>query len=365
VVFAYTYLSMATWTSEELKAKAVESSESFDNAGILLRDDEDLTEVTLCLLVPEPCVAWLIGKSGANINEIKGLTDAQLSFAKKESSARGLRKCVAAGTVASVIKATLIITSLLHQHQGACAIGIVVSKQAAGAVIGKSGGNLKLLREQYGCRVAMEKQEESTPMFGGRCLNLSHADSSLAVTQAIYSIIRIKGFASPSTREMNNPAPMDAMMGMGGNFDQSMGAGFDQNQMMGMDMFGMGGYGAMPAGGRQQPRFSPYGGQRDPAVCCTHNKRRGKQNLQPSMSVPGGFECTAEDRCKGSGGSAVQEQMYSPNNMAVGGQSWGGGSPQQLGLVCALHGKKRGQRNLTAHQTIPNAFVCLDADPCK
>lgn len=360
----------STWTAEELKAKAVESSEIFENSGILLRDDEDLAEVNLCLLVPEQCVAWLIGKAGANINEIKALTDAQLSFAKKETSARGLRKCVAAGTVASVAKAVLIITSLLQEHQGSCSIGLVVSKSAAGAVIGKAGSNLKLMREQFGCRVGMEKQEESNPMFGGRCLTLSHPDSALGVSQAIYNIIRIKGFTSPSTREMNNPSPMEGMMGAGADYGQLAAVpGFDQSQLMGMgmDMFGMGGYGAMPNArgqGQGQARFSPYGAQRgDPSVCVTHNKRRGKQNLQPSMSVPGAFECTADDRCKGSGGGNVDMmQMGGGAMMGGGAAAW---NPAVAGLICATHGKKRGQRNLTAHPTVPGAFVCLDADPCK
>jgi len=355
-------MAASTWTAEELKAKAVESSETFENSGILLRDDDDLAEVNLCLLIPEQCVAWLIGKAGANINEIKALTDAQLSFAKKETSARALRKCVAAGTVASVAKAVLIITSLLQQHQGSCSVGLVVSKQAAGAVIGKSGGNLKLMREQFGCRVGMEKQEEANPMFGGRCLTLSHPESALSVSQAIYNIIRIKGFASPTTREMNNPGQMEGVTAMGADYSQLAAVpGFDQSQLMnmGLDVFNMGGYGAMPnARGQAQARFSPYGAQRgDPNVCIVHNKRRGKQNLQPSMTVPGAFECTAEDRCKGTGGSNIDAVGCTP--------CWNPNPTVAVGLICATHGKKRGQRNLTAHPTVPGAFVCLESDPCK
>jgi len=309
---------ISSWTSQELKAKAVDVSEAFDHSDILLRDAEDTAEVNLCLLIPEQCVAWLIGKAGVNINEIKGITGASISFAKKETSVRGLRRCVVYGSVASVARAVLVICSLLQQHQGSCSIGVVVNKNAAGAVIGKGGGNLKLLREQTGCRLGMEKQEESLPALGGRCLTLSHPESALAVTQAVYNIIRLKGFASPSAREILS----------------AEGPGSDY-MMYGMPvdlMYGL-----------NRPRL-PF--MRDPNICIIHGKRRGKANLVMSP-VPGAWECKPGDRCKGSGGAVLD------------------GPWANARMICHTHGKVRGKRNLTRHPTLPGVFVCLEDDPCK
>jgi len=301
----------SSWSSEDLKAKVVDVSESFDHSGILMHDSEDKTEVSLCLLVPEQSMAWLIGKAGANINEIKGITGANLSFGKKDSSIQGLRRGVAHGSVSSVSRAVLVMTSLIQQHQSQCAMGIVVASVAAGAVIGKGGGTLKLLREQTGCRLEMQKREQTHPGFGGRCLAVSHSDSPLAVTQAIYKIMRIKGFVSLSTKDILNPAQPEYLP-------------------LPLDVFN---------GGFNRDAF------RGPLMCTTHNKPRGKQNLRPSSTVPGAWECNPGDACKGSGGVPLVETGAA--------------------RMCATHNKKRGQRNLTSHPSLPGAFVCLPADPCK
>lgn len=351
---------MATaWSLEDIKNKALTVSELFGQSGILLQDEGDLADVSLCVLLPESCIAWIIGKAGVNINEIKSITGCNISLAKKETSVRGSRRGVASGSVAAVTKAILVISSLLHEALGTCSLALVVSNGAAGAVIGKAGANLKLLREQTGCRVSMEKPEEAQAVLGGRCLTLSHSDSTLNMTQAIYNIIRIKGFASPTARDiLNAPTGLEANP-LEYQLPQ-LPMGYDGQILP--DMFG---YGAMSSA-RAAPRFSPYGvrspvaGSQD--ICVLHNKRRGKQNLVPSSTQPGSFECSEADRCKGSGGSAFDPA-------AAAGQNWGGSAiaaqQQQASMYCATHGKRRGQRNLTAHPSVPGVFICLETDQCK
>lgn len=354
----------SAWTQEDIRNKATSVAELFGQSGILVQDEGDLAESNVCILIPESCIAWLIGKAGANINEIKSIAGCNISLAKKETSVRGSRRGVATGSVASVSKAILIISNLLFEALGQCSLSLVVNAMAAGAVIGKQGGNLKLLREQTGCRVSMEKPEEALPMLGGRCLTLSHPESALNLTQAIYNIIRVKGFASPTARDILNSAQQPDGMDM-----YQLGQippGYD-GQMV-PDMFG---YGALQSATRQQqPRFSPYGlAQRQAGsplganqdICVLHNKRRGKQNLQPSMSHAGAFECSENDRCKGGQGMegawAAQGMSTSPQR----GMQMG----SQAAMFCATHGKKRGSRNLTAHPSIAGVFSCLETDPCK
>lgn len=349
---------MATFTSEEVKEKIAVAAASFDATGLVMQDEIDSSEMTLNLLVPESSIAMLIGKGGANVNEMKDSSGTSISFAKKETSLRGLRKGFYVGTVASVTKAVFITTSLITevQEMGApCNIGIVVANGAAGSVIGKGGENLKNIREQTGCHVNMEKSEEAIPAFCGRCLTLKHADSPSAVVVAIYQVMRTKGFASVTQRESNNAANNPGPAGE-------------------MDMYGMAGYGAVH-GARGGQRFSPYGGAMGRSdTCSVHGKKRGKQNLQPSPTVAGQYMCLAEDPCKvGKNDNAAAAMggmgmdMYGMGGMGMYGGMGGMGAPMGGGgnNVCSVHGKKRGARNLQPHATTVGLFQCLDEDPCK
>jgi transcription antitermination factor NusA-like protein len=351
--------------TEEVRDKIAVAAASFDATGLVMQDEIDSSEMTLNLLVPESSISMLIGKNGANVNEMKEASGTNISFAKKETSLRNLRKGFYVGTVASVTKAVFITTSLITEVQEAgspCNIGIVVSSGAAGSVIGKGGENLKNIREQTGCHVNMEKSDEAIPAFCGRCLTLKHQDSASAVVVAIYQVMRTKGFESVTQRQSNNAA--------NGNTAPA-------------DDYG--GYGAV-TGARGGNRFSPYGGSR-PDTCSVHGKRRGKQNLQPSPTNPGQFVCLVDDACKGGKADnappAMDMGMYGMGGMGMGGMGMGMGGmgmggmgmggmqqqqqqPQNAGAgFCAVHGKKRGVRNLQPHPTAQGMFQCLEEDACK
>jgi transcription antitermination factor NusA-like protein len=345
-------LAAANMTAEDLKDRANQIATEFDSSGIIQQDEGDMANISVTIVVGERGVAWLIGRGGANINQIKAISGANVSFAKKETSIRSSRKCAISGNVASVAKAIMLVVSLLQQSQGSNEVGVVVQNNVAGAVIGKAGCNLKQIREQTGCRVGMEKPEEASPAIGGRCLTLSHPESSLMVAGAVYAVLRTKGFASPSIQSGSSNFEVPDF-GLG--FDGRLGMG--PMGGLGSDMFGLG-YGAAPSSRGSNVRFSPYAGGRvgDPNTCVVHGKRRGPQNLQASVTVPGSFECLPHDKCKMGG--------------AVGGGAVGGGASNLgLGMIgplfCSKHGKKRGAQNLQVHPSIPNAWICLESDQCK
>lgn len=220
----------------------------------------------------------------------------------------------------------------------------------------------------------MEKSQEAMPAYGGRCLTIEH-DEATQVSKAIYLVIRSKGFSSPSARD-----------------DQAGPAV-------------VGGYGPLSGDkAGQAARWSPYGagGGSRQDTCSIHGKRRGKQNLRQSPSVAGQYICLETDTCKG---SVVPQAMggapsYMMGSGAMGGMGGGmaagmggmggagmGMSGMGLGMgdmgmfsgmygmggmgapmasnVCAIHGKKRGPRNLQPHPTQPGLMMCMEHDACK
>lgn len=338
--------------ADEFKEKLANYLAAFSASSILVNDEEDSVAQNVCVLVPEGCVSLLIGKGGVNVSEIKAATGVDISFCKKEDSVHGLRKCFHSGTVGDVTKALYVLANFLNEISPGGGMGIVIKSAAAGAVIGKGGANLKSIRECTGCNISMEKSEEAIPAFGGRCLSLRHPDGAPhMLTRAAYLAIRSKGFASPTASENRAgfSAPMEDIS-------------YDTNSA----------YGYGPAAGmRDAKRFSPYG---RPDVCAVHGKKRGKQFLRPSPTMPGQFTCLDEDPCKGVTnapmGMGGMQMGNVPMAMGMGGMGMGMGGGMGMygmdtGSVCALHGKKRGPNNLQPHPSNPNLLICFDHDMCK
>jgi len=360
-------------TQEMFTEKTTSVLAKLDSSSMLLGDELDEQETNLTTLVPEECVSILIGKAGSNINTLKSATGASISFAKKENSIQGLRKCFHTGTIAQIARAVFVeVTFIAEAAGGPAAVSIVVNHNAAGAVIGKGGENLKGIREHTGCHVSMEKAQEATPAMGGRCLSLRHTDSADQVSNAIYRTLRVPSFASPTQAESRSlsSAAADPMA-------------YDPNAS----------YGYGPAGSQHESkRYSPYGAVSSD-VCALHGKKRGKQNLQPHPQVPGQFICLENDQCKGAANpmmapspyGAFGQQQPAMGMMGGMGPEYGQRPPMSMGAMgamnalnmmggmygidpsshCALHGKKRGPRNLQPHPTQPGLFICITGDECK
>jgi len=335
-------------TAEEFQAKVQSAAAAFGASGISEQlEGDDQLDVNVCLLVPESCVSTLIGKSGANITAIKAASGANVSFAKKEKSSHGLRKCFHTGSFSAVRKAVFVSVVLVGETQAATGsaieAGVLVSIKAAGSVIGKGGENLKNLREQTGCTVNLEKQQEANPTFGGRSLKLSHAESAATVCQAIYSVMRLPGFESLTAQE---------------NHDLSNTKTASQ-----------GSYGPASSSPHGKDRYSPYGVSGD--ICAIHGKKRSMRSMQPSATTHGQFVCLDDDQCKGATVADMDAMRGAHVNQIgqMGQQMYNPYMPQasnvNMSTVCAIHNKTRGARNLQPHPTQPGLFICLEADRCK
>lgn len=356
-------------TEEEFQHKVETANAKFEQSGLLQNDEYDQTEINLCLLVPESSVAVMIGKGGVNVNTVKAVSGANVSFAKKENSGGGVRKCFISGILSGVIKAAYVNGHVVAESQlmssQSISLGVLVNNNAAGSVIGKGGENLKNIREQTGCHINMEKQ--GMPQMGGRVMQLKHNENFNAVIQAIYMAMRLPGFASQTSKE-------DRQQGQMGGMGYDAGASY--------------GYGPA-AVSRGNSRYSPYG---TADVCALHGKKRGKQNLQPSPTVPGQYVCFDHDQCKGNamgmdmsaglggyggmgamGGLGALGQMGGYGAMGAmgglgGGLGLGGGmmgGMYDMSSICAIHNKKRGPKNLQPHPTQPGLYTCMESDPCK
>lgn len=158
------------------------------------------------------------------------------------------------------------------------------------------------------------------------------------IAKAIYMCMRVTGFESPTQNEMRK-------VGGGGGGAPPMDAPFHPDMHMGGEP-GFGSYGPAAGNGMGNKRFNPYSspparGGGDDGVCGVHNRRRGRQNLQPHPHNARMMVCLDTDACKGSAAAEAASR------------------------VCFTHGKRRGEQNLQPHPSQANTFVCMECDQCK
>jgi hypothetical protein len=228
-------------------------------------------------------------------------------------------------------------------------VKFIVKREAAGAVIGKAGANLKNIREITGCNSNFEKEVNTT--FGGRILKFRHPDAgqTLLMSQAVYMALRMEGFSSVTQNDVRKVqsapqappqygVPQGPPQGYGAPApspygDMGMGAAYGYGPAGG-DVYGM------PQNGGASKRFSPYGAKPDKALTCAyHGKKRGPKNLGAHPTNPSLSICLDGDPCRG--------------------------VDQVSGSICSVHGKNRGAQNLQARPGQPGLFKCMDSDNCK
>lgn len=380
-------------TLEQVRELVIAGAQLFDTAVPSSDEAIDAAETFVCLLVPEACVPMMIGKQGANINEIKAASGvATFSFARKDTALRGCRRAFLTGQQRAVARAAGIVIFLINdffttEGTGSQAeLSVVVDNQAAGAVIGKQGANLNAVREATGCAINIEKSEEALPALCGRVLRVRKGESTAAVMTAFAQLLQTPGFASV-TRESANAAYTSSQHMYGGVGGHPHHANPRHGSKMGAPQFG--GYGGfnMPARGIQRDQ-----------MCSLHGKKRGTRNLTAQLTT-GQFMCRPEDMCKGVDPTMVAAlnapdpivgmglpDMSAMGNMGLemgfdnygqmggmygmGGQMGGHtGMPAAMGgmnsNICAVHGKKRGPRNLQPHPGAPGLYSCVQNDECK
>lgn len=128
------------------------------------------------LLAPDPLAAAILGSRGAGIQEIQTQTETKISLADRADKfhGTGLRLVLVRGHAveamdASLQKIVLKLQSLVDDPKnpdgdlsdvlsksGEYKLKVVMPKAAAGAMIGRAGGNIRNIREETACKVHVE-----------------------------------------------------------------------------------------------------------------------------------------------------------------------------------------------------------------
>lgn len=227
---------------------------------------------------------------------------------------------------------------------GSCTTGLIVQKGAAGGIIGKAGGNLRLIVTlcvtklnhfiyfllcfSESKRAAVSRWKSKKIFWVGvwwlflipTLLSTLPKPSTASFAQkGSFKTLEKKGskidsrFASPTDKPTAPPSGMD---GQSSNTTHLLKETKETSctptflwQLISAFFVLVPGqllaaYNSLPPSSRpvmsNNMPFSPYGVADMSSMCYVHNKKRGQRNLQPSQTSPGMFECRPEDPCKGS-----------------------------------------------------------------
>lgn len=158
-------------------------------------------EILLVFLVKSQHVGFVLGRGGENVNEIKALSAAAISFDKKGDASdamMGERKARVQGSVQSVAFACFLMAGVAAHFGGASPqASMVLTTGACGPLVGKAGSHLKELRAATSTRVALEAQPH--PALGGRQCTIS-GETLGNVFHAVVAILQMEAFSSPTDR---------------------------------------------------------------------------------------------------------------------------------------------------------------------
>jgi len=269
----------------DVKAALNELAQEFEGRGLQTGTAEK--EVSLVFLVKSQHVGMILGRGGQNIQEIKTISGANVSFDKpKEASdtMMGERKAHIQGTAQTATLACFLIGGLVQQAEGGPAqVNVVLTSQACGPIVGKGGSHLKELRATTSAKCHLEPQPH--PALGGRLCNIA-GETMHTVAHAFAVILQMETFGSPAGGNGAKAAKglMDAGKGVGFDaakayFDGVKGGqpydpGYDPTPAMakgygkggmgkgygkgGYDAYGQSGVASQPlAGARSAPQGGP------------------------------------------------------------------------------------------------------------
>ncbi|ETN72389.1 KH domain protein [Necator americanus] len=128
--------------------------------------DGDDNNLAVKILIPSAAVGAIIGKGGEAMRNLKNDHQCRVQMSKSTSE----RICLVKGRVQNVIGVIDVILQKIREkcegstssdafdHKGVSRgneVKIVMPNTSAGMVIGKSGANIKDIRETYGCQIQL------------------------------------------------------------------------------------------------------------------------------------------------------------------------------------------------------------------
>lgn len=121
-------------------------------------------EVQIHVAVPDGLAGAIIGKGGEQIKQTAATAGCRVSMSSREGG--GTRHAVCQGTLAQCLSAQQLLDSQIHaaaeaagQPPNDLTVLFMIRKEAAGAVIGKSGAALGKVREDSGARIQLAREE--------------------------------------------------------------------------------------------------------------------------------------------------------------------------------------------------------------
>ncbi|KAK6758284.1 hypothetical protein RB195_015850 [Necator americanus] len=183
--------------------------------------DGDDNNLAVKILIPSAAVGAIIGKGGEAMRNLKNDHQCRVQMSKSSETYPGTseRICLVKGRVQNVIGVIDVILQKIREkcegstssdafdHKGVSRgneVKIVMPNTSAGMVIGKSGANIKDIRETYGCQIQVFPKAGSTEAQNSleRIVTLAHEDHSQLI-QATARVLE-KVVADPHhTSEIN------------------------------------------------------------------------------------------------------------------------------------------------------------------
>mmetsp|Transcript_44568 Transcript_44568/g.100845 ORF Transcript_44568/g.100845 Transcript_44568/m.100845 type:complete len:671 (+) Transcript_44568:1-2013(+) len=151
----------------------------------------DPWEIQLHFCVPQMLAGAIIGKAGAQVKQTATVSGCKVSMTKKDIGAE--RRAVLIGSLEQCSHAqNIIYEQLLEAAQQAemkiteVEVIFFIRPEAAGAVIGKQGASLKLIREQSGAKIQLDRE----PVEGHRACRIKGVfESVLQAEKQIFEYV--------------------------------------------------------------------------------------------------------------------------------------------------------------------------------
>lgn len=143
---------------------------------------------SLCVLVPQPGIARVIGKQGAGLKRIRETMGSKIKVIGDAPEGVTTRRVEMSGSAEQLSLGFLQVLAAAYDKEQTADVQVLVPAESAGAMVGKGAANLKLARETTGVRVQIERdvvQEQTTGAqermvtFSGEIANMGMALSCI------------------------------------------------------------------------------------------------------------------------------------------------------------------------------------------
>lgn len=149
----------AAWAepmAKRLRADAGHSAPEFGGCGGRpLGDGAEATK----LLVPGDSAGAIIGKSGSGLKSIREACGVKVDMKQQVPQWPGTRLVVLQGPMEARQAAVSMVLEIVSASHESCELRMLVPSSKAGRIVGRGGQNLKMMREQGGLNVKVERDD--------------------------------------------------------------------------------------------------------------------------------------------------------------------------------------------------------------